>query len=504
MKQSNKVEEIKSKLTRGALYFFSALVLLMILVVLLSVLMTRSSGKPPTFFNHSLLLVTSGSMEPAIGAKDAIVIKKMNPNLLAVDDVITYADGKDAKGRLILNTHRIVAVVPGDTGLTFTTKGDGNSAPDTGFRSANDILGKVVRIMPGFGKTLSFIKSPVGTVVCIAVPLLLLLLSEIFNLFRLAKVPQQVIEEEVKDLGRAQTFGNHARKPKREKKRRFGFGKDKDTYGLSDEEDINYPATSLQSLGSNPYTKKHSWLKVLPFNKNEEEGRISTIKDEEDAKPVRRITTVRDEEIFHPTTKAEKPSFHQITTAKDEEIKKPQHRITTIKDEEPVKAPYKITTAKDEEAARPVHRITTANDEEMEQLMQNTIVDTMDGFAFIKPKNSATMSDQEKEIKLINKFFSGENDLALITNGGGQSFTGAVQSHGNDSFSIDGINVSVDSTSIQLGLDKRNKARDISISVTSDYTNVVIDGKDFEINFALFKDDSDNEQKVVVQRRVKY
>lgn len=490
MKQSNKIEEMKNRLTKAALYFFSALVLLMILVVLLSVLMTRSSGKPPTFFNHSLLIISSKSMAPAIGENSAVIIQKVDSNLLAVDDVITYADGKDAKGRLILNTHRIVAVIPSDNGLTFTTKGDGNNAPDTGFRNANDVLGKVVRIMPGFGKTLTFIKSPLGTIICIAVPLLLLLLSEIVNLFRLAKVPQQVIEEEVKDLGRAQTFGNHTRRPKREKKLRLKFKKDGDEFGLPDEdEEFNYPITSLQSLGSNPYTKKHSWLKVLPFNKKEEDGKISTAQDDEDAKPTHRITTVRDEEIFHPTAKVEKPNTH---------------RITTIKDEEPVKAPHRITTAKDEEVEKPTHRITTAKDEELEQLMQNTIVDTMDGFAFIKPKNSAAMSDPDKEIKLINKFFSGENDLALITNGGGQSFTGAVQNHGNDSFSIDGINVSVDSTSIQLGLDKHNKARDISISVTSDYTNVVIDGKDFEINFALFKDDSDNEQKVVVQRRVKY
>ena len=100
------------------------------------------------FFGYSMLIVISGSMEPEISVDDMIIIKE--DKKYKEEDIITY------KSTNSLVTHRIVKM---EEELIYT-KGDSNNTLDEPIK-LEQIKGKVVHIVKGFGRALSFITSPV-------------------------------------------------------------------------------------------------------------------------------------------------------------------------------------------------------------------------------------------------------------------------------------------------------------------------------------------------------
>lgn len=90
------------------------------------------------FFGYTLFEVQTGSMEPEISAGDWIIVKATNN--IELKDIITY----NQDGEYI--THRVI----GTYNKTYVTKGDANNSKDEPI-DANQIIGKVVKILPNFG-----------------------------------------------------------------------------------------------------------------------------------------------------------------------------------------------------------------------------------------------------------------------------------------------------------------------------------------------------------------
>lgn len=90
------------------------------------------------FFGYSLFEVQTGSMHKAIEAGDWIIIKKTNT--IEIGDIITYKHNKE------YITHRVIESYK----ETYVTKGDANNAKDDPI-DQSQIIGKVVKILPGFG-----------------------------------------------------------------------------------------------------------------------------------------------------------------------------------------------------------------------------------------------------------------------------------------------------------------------------------------------------------------
>lgn len=90
------------------------------------------------FFGYSLFEVQTGSMEPVISAGDWIIVK-LTQNV-ELRDVVTYRLGSE------FVTHRVIEAYRG----TYITMGDANNAKDKAV-DQNQIVGKVVNILPGFG-----------------------------------------------------------------------------------------------------------------------------------------------------------------------------------------------------------------------------------------------------------------------------------------------------------------------------------------------------------------
>ena len=113
-------------------------------------------------------------MQPAFSAGDIIVIK--NNSVPKVNDIVTY---KHPDG--IFVSHRIIQVIKKDGQSLFKTKGDNNNIDDHILVPRKDILGIEKLIVPKAGYVAKFVSGPVGLVIFILIPLLTLIIIEIFE-----------------------------------------------------------------------------------------------------------------------------------------------------------------------------------------------------------------------------------------------------------------------------------------------------------------------------------
>jgi signal peptidase len=131
--------------------------------------------------DHSYV-VLSGSMEPAIGTGDAVLVQSVDPQQIETGDVITFGSSGDERP----TTHRVIGVNEGDGGLTFETKGDNNEDPDASPVPAENVEGTVMSFgplhsIPLIGYVINFTGTPIGFGALFVVPLVLLVLNEVYN-----------------------------------------------------------------------------------------------------------------------------------------------------------------------------------------------------------------------------------------------------------------------------------------------------------------------------------
>jgi signal peptidase I len=131
------------------------------------------------------LSVQTGSMTPAIPAGSLVFVHSVPTTSLNVGDVITYKS-KESAGQTI--THRITHIQTENRAIPeITVKGDANKQADQPF-PATQVVGNVTAAVPYAGKALDFVKSPLGLVLLVYVPALLIFIYEIQLLVkRLAK-----------------------------------------------------------------------------------------------------------------------------------------------------------------------------------------------------------------------------------------------------------------------------------------------------------------------------
>ena len=118
-----------------------------------------------SFFGYSIFGVQTGSMADAINAGDWIIVR--NSNEIKVNDVVTYYRDGD------FITHRVVEAYNG----TYITKGDANNAKDEPI-SRDQIVGKVVKILPNFTVIQKVLFNPI---VLIALIITLYLIGFLFK-----------------------------------------------------------------------------------------------------------------------------------------------------------------------------------------------------------------------------------------------------------------------------------------------------------------------------------
>jgi len=124
-------------------------------------------------------IVRSGSMEPAIGTGDVVIVERAPPAAIESGDVITFIpDGQPPP-----TTHRVVSKTEEDGVTRFTTKGDANEQPDAEPVVENELVGEVTLVLPYVGYVVSFASTSVGFFVLVAAPFGLLLATEVWAVF---------------------------------------------------------------------------------------------------------------------------------------------------------------------------------------------------------------------------------------------------------------------------------------------------------------------------------
>jgi len=125
--------------------------------------------------NYQSFLIRSGSMEPTIMTGDVILIKTMKT--YGEKDVITFKEQND---RIV--THRILKEIEKSGEITFITKGDANRSIDNDDVVPTQILGKVVFIVPKLGFLATFVHTPLGLMLTIIIPALLIIIDRILKI----------------------------------------------------------------------------------------------------------------------------------------------------------------------------------------------------------------------------------------------------------------------------------------------------------------------------------
>lgn len=108
-------------------------------------------NKLPTPFGYGAAVVLSGSMEPEFSKGDLIIVKE--DTQYAERDIVVFQSIDS------LIVHRIIEI----DGETVTTQGDANDTADEPI-NVSLIKGKVLFHIPYAGNVVSFLKTPVGTV----------------------------------------------------------------------------------------------------------------------------------------------------------------------------------------------------------------------------------------------------------------------------------------------------------------------------------------------------
>lgn len=162
------------------------------------VILINSYIKPnevPSFFGWKPFIVLSGSMETQIMTGDVAVVKKIDANELKENDIIAFKDDDN-----IVITHRIIEIIKDENGNTkYKTKGDNNNDEDDGFVRPEQIEGIYKFRIGKLGNLALFVQTPVGMVICISIPLILLLLLQWKESLKEGKVKKDT-QKEIEEL----------------------------------------------------------------------------------------------------------------------------------------------------------------------------------------------------------------------------------------------------------------------------------------------------------------
>lgn len=147
-------------------YLFLSAIAVIALLLLVSVF--------PIAGNFRVLVVLSGSMEPAISTGSIVVVKPAAG--YKAGDIITF--GKISRRETPV-THRIKEIKNTGAAQTFVTKGDANDAADLREVRPGEIAGKMLFTVPYVGYAINAAKKPWGFALIIIIPALLIIFDEI-------------------------------------------------------------------------------------------------------------------------------------------------------------------------------------------------------------------------------------------------------------------------------------------------------------------------------------
>lgn len=133
-----------------------------------------------------MMSVQSESMVPAIKKGDLITVTRVSVAQLAEGDVVTFMNPQNKRQTI---THRVAQLPSEANGQRLITKGDANATADQPI-NPNLVIGKVDYRVPLAGHAIDFVRKPLGLLLIIYVPALLVIIHELRLLSRHYKMIQ--------------------------------------------------------------------------------------------------------------------------------------------------------------------------------------------------------------------------------------------------------------------------------------------------------------------------
>ena len=140
----------------------------------------------PSVFSGSLAIVRSSSMEPAMRAGALAVMLPVDAGDVKVGDIIVFDPPWDSDPDVTVS-HRVIGVYD-DGQLRFDTKGDALEGSDPYYVPAESVQGKVLFSVPYLGYAanyaLRYVRTWLGLVTLVCIPLVILIISAIRDVSR--------------------------------------------------------------------------------------------------------------------------------------------------------------------------------------------------------------------------------------------------------------------------------------------------------------------------------
>jgi signal peptidase len=127
--------------------------------------------------NYKVVIVRSGSMEPAIHTGSIVTYRPAQT--YRKNDVIAFEN--PSAGDKILTLHRVIEVQEKDGQPIYITRGDANQVNDVQPTESSRIKGKMLFTVPFVGYFISWLQTTNGKVILIGIPLLLLIYHEVHS-----------------------------------------------------------------------------------------------------------------------------------------------------------------------------------------------------------------------------------------------------------------------------------------------------------------------------------
>lgn len=171
----------------SSVFFYSIMAVLVVIVFMFlayfvdqKIGLKQGQKKQPLFGAY---IIMSNSMVPNINVQDAVVTVRVKQDNIKVNDIITFLS-KEIKTNGTPITHRVIGIVNTDTGVKYRTKGDHNNTEDFALISSDEVIGKVFFRIPLIGYVRTFLAKPIGWLLIIVIPCLLMIGSDVFKIFR--------------------------------------------------------------------------------------------------------------------------------------------------------------------------------------------------------------------------------------------------------------------------------------------------------------------------------
>ena len=194
MPNSKKMDYKKTLRFIASIFLYSILVVLgIILLMFIAYLVdqkiwaSKGQSKSPLFGAY---VIISESMVPKINVNDAVITMRVSEKHIKKNDIITFLS-KDIETMGTPITHRVVGIVYEDEEETkvlgYRTKGDHNNTQDFALIKPDEVLGKVYLRIPKVGYIQSFLAKPIGWLLVIVLPCLLIIGSDATKIIKKMK-----------------------------------------------------------------------------------------------------------------------------------------------------------------------------------------------------------------------------------------------------------------------------------------------------------------------------